>query len=67
MYSDFLYNILPIILLTNSYIPIIVYNNFLYNILSIILLINPHSVLLITAHNKSIDKLALSVKYLSNN
>ena len=64
-HSNFSYSILPIVLLTNSYILITAYSDFLYNISSIILLTNLYSILPITAHSKSIDKLALLTKYLS--
>ena len=67
MYSDFLYSILFIILLINSYILIIIYSNFLHSILLIILFINSYNILFIIVYNKSIDKLALLTKYLSSN
>ena len=66
-HSDFLYSILPIASLTNSYILIIAYSDFLYSVLPIILFTNPYSILPIAAYSKSIDKSALSTKYLSSN
>ena len=67
MYNNFLYSILSIVSLINSYILIIIYNDFLYNILPIILFTNLYSILPIVVYNKSIDKLALSTKHLFNN
>ena len=66
MYSDFLYSVLSIASLINSYMPVIAYSDFSHNISFIILLINLYSVLPIIAYSKSIDRSALSVKYLSS-
>ena len=67
VYSDFLYNVLSIISLTNNYIPVTAYSNFSHSVLPIILLINPYSILPVVVYSKFIDKLTLLTKYLFNN
>ena len=66
-HSDFLYSILPIVLLTNSYIPVTAHSDFSHSVSPIVLLTNSYSVLPIAAHSKSIGRLALSAKHSSDN
>ena len=61
-HSDFLYSVLPVASLTNSYMPVIAHSDFSYSVLPVALFINPHSVLPVAAHSKSINGSALSAK-----
>ena len=61
-HSDFLYSVLPVVLLTNSHMPVVVHSDFSYSVSPVALLTNLHSVLPVAAHSKSMGGSALSAK-----